>query len=74
VTEAAARRVANVVLVSAGIAAAALVASQPPLRRLASGLLRRWLGASLSVYLLNEARTAWAASGRRPGVRRAQER
>jgi hypothetical protein len=55
-----ARTVANLVLASAGIAAAVVVFTTPPLRRLAIGATRYWLGASIPGYLVNEARRAWA--------------
>ena len=60
-----ARTVANVVLVSAGAAAAYVVLTKPPLRRFAFKMFRFWLGASLPVYLVHEAREAWVESGRR---------
>jgi hypothetical protein len=56
---------ANVVLVSAGIAAAWVVISNPRARRIASRLVRAWLGASVPAYLLAEASRAWVQSGRR---------
>jgi hypothetical protein len=59
-----ARTAANLVLVSAGIAAVYVIATRPPLRRLAFTALRYWLGASVPVYLMNQAREAWAESGR----------
>ena len=63
-TEAQARRVANVILVSAGVAAAVVVITTPPLRRLALNALRQWLGgASVPAYLAGELRRAWMASG-----------
>jgi len=62
-TDANARATADLVLVSAGIAAAYLVLSKPRLRRLAFGAIRYWLGASVPVFLLAQARNAWAASG-----------
>ena len=62
-TEAQARRVANVILASAGVAAAVVVITTPPLRRLALKALRHWLGgASVPAYLAGEARRAWIAS------------
>jgi len=64
VTEANARTVANVILVSAGVAAAYFVITTPPLRRLAIRAVKLWLGASVPVYLANEAREAWVESGR----------
>jgi hypothetical protein len=64
VTEATARTTANVVLVAAGAAAAYVVFTTPPLRRLASRGARLWLGASVP-YLLDQVRRAWVES-RRP--------
>jgi hypothetical protein len=43
-TTATARTVANVVLASAGLAAAYVILTTPPLRRLALGGLKLWLG------------------------------
>jgi hypothetical protein len=63
-TDATARTVANVVLASAAVAAAYVVLTRPPLRRLAFRAVRLWLGASLPVYLANEARLAWMESAR----------
>ena len=63
-TEAQARRVANAILASAGVAAAVVVITTPPLRRLALNAFRQWLGGhSVQAYLLAEARRAWIASG-----------
>ena len=59
-----ARAAANVVLASAGIAAAYVILTKPPLRRLAFRALNIWLGASLPVFLINQARQAWVESGR----------
>jgi hypothetical protein len=59
-----ARTAANVVLVSAGIAAAYVILTRPPLRRLAFRALNLWLGASVPVFLMNQAREAWVESGR----------
>jgi hypothetical protein len=59
-----ARTAANVVLASAGLAAAYVVMTNPPLRRLAIRATELWLGASLPVFLLREARQAWLESGR----------
>ena len=50
-TRSTARTVANVILISAGVAAAYVVITTPPLRRLAANGLRFWLGASVPVYL-----------------------
>jgi hypothetical protein len=63
-TDANARTVANVVLVGAGVAAAYVILTKPPLRRLASRVLKLWLGASVPVFMMNQAREAWADSGR----------
>lgn len=63
-TDANARTAANVVLVSAGIAAAYVILTRPPLRRLALTALNLWLGASVPVFLVNQAREAWVESGR----------
>ena len=57
-----ARAVANVVLVAAGVAAAYVVYTTPPLRRLARLAARRWLGAGVPAYLLTEAHHAWVES------------
>jgi hypothetical protein len=63
-TDTNARTVANVVLVGAGVAAAYVILTNPPLRRLASKALRFWLGASVPVFMMNQAREAWVESGR----------
>jgi hypothetical protein len=63
-TDANARTVANVILVSAGVAAAYLVITTPPLRRVALRVVKLWLGATVPVYLANQAREAWVESGR----------
>jgi hypothetical protein len=62
-TRATARTVANVVLASAGVAAAFVVITNPPLRRLALRVTRVWLGASVPAYLLDETKRAWVESG-----------
>jgi len=62
VTRSGARTAADVVLVTAGVAAAYVVLTTPPLRRLAFRGLRWWLGASVPVYLLNQVRQAWVES------------
>jgi hypothetical protein len=64
VTSATARTVANVVLVSVGVAAACVVVTTPRLRRLAVRAARLWLGASVPVYLLDQTRRAWVESSR----------
>ena len=61
-TSASARTVANVVLVSAGVAAAYVVMTTPPLRRLAFRATRLWLGASVPLFLLEQTRRAWVAA------------
>ena len=63
-TSASARTVANVVLVSAGVAAAYVVMTTPPLRRLAFRATRLWLGASVPLFLLAQTRRAWVESAR----------
>jgi hypothetical protein len=65
VTSTTARTVANVVLVSAGVAAACVVLSSPRGRRIARRVVRNWLGASVPMYLLAEAGRAWVETGRR---------
>ena len=59
-----ARTVANVLIASAGVAAAYVVLTTPPLRRLAFQAVRVWLGASVPVFLLEETHRAWVESGR----------
>jgi hypothetical protein len=59
-----ARRTANLILAAAGIVAAYLVLTRPPLRRFALGVARHWLGGSLPAYLATEARRAWMESAR----------
>jgi hypothetical protein len=54
-----------VVLATAGVAAAFVILTKPPLRRLAFRAIELWLGASVPAYLLNQARGAWVESGRR---------
>jgi hypothetical protein len=61
-TESNARTAANVVLAAAGFAAAYVVITTPPLRRLAARGLRVWLGASVPVYLATQVRHAWIES------------
>jgi hypothetical protein len=63
-TDANARTAANLILASAGIAAAYVVLTKPPLRRLAFRAVEYWLGATVPVFLLTQAREAWAESGR----------
>jgi hypothetical protein len=59
-----ARIVANVVVASIGVAAAVVIITTPPLRRLAARALELWLGASVPVYLVRQARHAWVESSR----------
>jgi len=61
-TETTARTVANALLATAGIAAAYVVVTTPPLRRLAARAARAWLGASVPGYLLQQTRRAWVES------------
>jgi hypothetical protein len=57
-----ARTTANVVLVAAGMAAAYVIVTTPPLRRLTMRAAQLWLGASVPMYLWNEVRRAWMES------------
>jgi len=59
-----ARTAANVVLGVAGVAAAYVVLTTPPLRRLAFRLARVWLGTSVPLFLATEVRHAWLQSAR----------
>jgi hypothetical protein len=63
-TKRSARAVANVILVSAGVAAAGAILASPPLRRLAGHAVRWWLGASIPVFLVAQAMEAWTQSSR----------
>lgn len=63
-TPARARTVANLVLASAGVAAAYIVITTPPLRRFVLRASRAWLGASIPLFVANEVRKAWEQSGR----------
>ena len=64
-TQMQARRIANAILASAGVAAAVIVVSRPRLRRLALEAGRQWLGGQdVAGYLIGEAKRAWAESGR----------
>jgi hypothetical protein len=64
VTQQNARTVANVLIASAGVAAAYVVLTTPPLRRLATQALKLWLGTTVPVYLVETTRQAWVESGR----------
>ena len=64
-TQMQARRIANAILASAGVAAAVIVVTRPRLRRMALEAGRRWLGGhDVAGYLIGEAQRAWAESGR----------
>jgi len=63
-TRSAARSVANVVLISAGVTAAYVIVTTPPLRRIAVSGLRWWLGASVPVFVMSQVREAWQHSAR----------
>ena len=65
-TRADAEATTDLILVAVGVAAAVVVITTPPLRRLVGRAARIWLGASLPAYLLAETRRAWMESGRRP--------
>jgi hypothetical protein len=59
-----ARTAANVVLATAGVAAAAMILRTPALRRLAWRAAQIWLGATVPMYLANQVRQAWVQSAR----------
>jgi hypothetical protein len=65
-TQSAARSLSNAVLLTAGAAAAYVIVTTPSLRRLAIGLTRLYLGASVPAYLLYETGRAWVESAGRP--------
>ncbi len=67
-TSATARTVANVVLVSAGLAAAYVVVTTPPLRRLALRGTEWWLGRERARAYLLSRQVAAAAVGRTSGA------
>ena len=62
-TSATARTVTDMVLISAGVAAAFVILTNPPLRRLVLRATQLWLGATVSAYLLDQTRRAWVESG-----------
>jgi hypothetical protein len=64
-TEENARRVANVVVASAAVAAAVVILRTPSLRRLALGLTVSALTGTIPAWLSRELRTAWTDSGQR---------
>ena len=66
-TSANARTAANVVLISAGVAAVYVIITTPPLRRLALRGLQLWLGASIPVFMATQVRQAWDESARVEG-------
>jgi hypothetical protein len=67
-TTTSARTTANLVLITAGIAAAYVIVTTPPLRRFAVRAIYAWLGASIPAYLLNEVRRAWVESDEEAGA------
>jgi hypothetical protein len=64
VTESGAHTAANLVVAAMGVAAAYVVLTTPPLRRLAIRGVRVWLGASVPIYLARQVRQAWMESAR----------
>jgi len=62
VTSKTAQTISDALLLTAGVAAAYVVITTPPLRRFALRAARLWLGASLPVYLAREMRRAWVES------------
>jgi hypothetical protein len=64
VTDSNVRTTANMLLVSAGVAAAYVILRKPPLRRVAFRMARLWLGVFVPAYLADQARQAWRESGR----------
>ena len=70
-TRANAETAADLILVAVGVAAAVVVITTPPLRRLALGGLRVWLGASIPLFLTTLVARAWAESGHSPRLRSA---
>jgi hypothetical protein len=65
-TKADAETAADLILLAVGVAAAVVVITTPPLRRLVGRATRMWLGVGVPTYLLAETRRAWVESGRRP--------
>jgi len=63
-TDTTARTAANVLLVSAGVAAAYVILTKPPLRRLAFRLARLWLAVYVPAYLADQARQGRFETGR----------
>jgi hypothetical protein len=62
VTAQTARTISNALVLSAGAAAAYVVITTPPLRRLVLRAARLWLGATIPVFLAREVRRAWVES------------
>jgi hypothetical protein len=62
-TSESARAASTAILVTAGVVAAYVVLTTPPLRRLAFAGVRMWLGASVPVYLITQVGRAWAEAG-----------
>jgi hypothetical protein len=58
------RITANVLLASAGVAAAYVILTRAPLRRLVVRMAWLWLGTCVPAYLLTQARQAWRESDR----------
>jgi hypothetical protein len=65
-TEASARRVANVVLGAVAVGAVYVVATTPPLRRLAWRLAAVALTGAIPAWVRREVEQAWAESARSP--------
>ena len=63
-TDSTARTVANVVVVSAGVAAAYLIVTKPPLSPARVQCPQDLAWRQLPVYLANEVRDAWIEAGR----------
>lgn len=63
-TDTNARTTANMLLATAGVAAAYVIVTRPPLRRRAFRMVWLWLGARVPAYLAGQARQAWVESGR----------
>ena len=67
-TQATARKVANVALGVAALGAAVVVVRVPPLRRMAIGFAVTALTGAIPAWLTKEAQQAWAESGRRRAI------
>jgi hypothetical protein len=65
VTDTNARTTANVLLASTGVAAAYVILTRAPLRRVTLRMVRLWLGACVSAYLVDQVRQVWLAHGDR---------